>query len=166
MRQWSAVRPISGMIVERILTRRYPELARVQRSCHSCRFENGKLVPCGHCSKCQGVLLFLLANHVDPSVMEYKPKDVVDLPGRILKGELRLDEDEREHSIFLAGLPGLVGRECSHVETIHLNKSTSDIELVPTRFRGSLIKIMREYTKGFTVLDGDSWRPVDPPQAV
>jgi hypothetical protein len=161
MRQWSAVRPISGMIVERVLTSRYPELARVQRSCHSCRFEKGKIVPCGHCSKCQGVLLFLLANQMDPSIMEYRKEDVIALPERVAKGALRLDEDEREHSIFLSKLPSLVGKEHSHVETIHVHKPTSDIELVPARFRIPLLKIMMEYTKGFTKLEGDSWVPVN-----
>lgn len=164
MRQWSAVRPISGMIVERVLTKRYPELAKVQRSCHSCHFEKGKIVPCGQCSKCQGVLLFLLANQVDPSIMEYHEKDKVALPKRVPEGKLRLDEDEREHSLFLSKLPGLAGKEYSHVETIHLNKPTSDIELVPARFRGPLLKIMKEYTKGFTKLEGDFWKPVDSPK--
>jgi hypothetical protein len=164
MQQWSAVRPISGLIVERVLAKRYPELARVQRSCHSCRFEKAKIVPCGQCSKCQGVLLFLLANQVDLSIMEFCAEDIIALPKRVAEGKLRLDEDEREHSIFLAKLPGLVGKEFSHIETIHLNKPTSDIELMPARFRGPLLKIMAEYTKGFTKLEEDSWKPVNFPK--
>jgi hypothetical protein len=164
MRQWSAVRPISGMIVERVLTKRYPELARVQRSCHSCRFQKGRIVPCGQCSKCQGVLLFLLANQVDPSIMAYRKEDVIALPERVAKGALRLDEDEREHSMFLSKLPGLVGKEHSHVETMHLYKPTSDIELIPARFRDSLLKIIMEYTRGFTKLEEDSWVAVDYPK--
>jgi len=163
MRQWSAVRPISGMIVERVLTKRYPELAKVQRSCHSCRFEKGQLLPCGQCSKCQGVLLFLLANHVDPSIMAYRKEDVLALPERVAKGALRLDEDEREHSMFLSKLSGFVGKEYSHIETMHLHELTSDIELVPARFRAPLLKILAEYTKGFTILEGDSWVPADSP---
>ncbi len=163
MRQWSAVRPISGMIVERVLAKRYPELAKVQRSCHSCRFEKGKIVPCGQCSKCQGVLLFLLANHVDPSVMAYRREDVAALPERVAEGALRLDVDEREHSIFLSKLPGLVGKEYSHIETMHLYKPTSDIALVPAHFRAALLKILGEYTKGFTKLEGDSWVPIAAP---
>ena len=136
MRQWSAVRTVSGLIVERVLTTRYPDLARVQRSCHSCRIVSGKIVPCGKCSKCQGVLLFLLANGVDPSIMGYRQEDVVALPARLAKGGLRLDEDERDHSIFLAKLePSLKGAEHFHVETIHLNKPTSDLGLMPERFR-------------------------------
>jgi len=163
-RQWSPVRPISGMIVERILTRRYPKLAKIQRSCHSCHFEKGKVVPCGRCSKCQGILLFLLANQMDPSIMEYRKEDVVALPNRITKGALRLDEDEREHSIFLSRLPGLFGKENPHVETIHLNKPTSDTELIPEHFRVPLLRIIAEYAKGFTKLEGNSWNPVDFPK--
>jgi len=159
MRQWSAVRSVSGMIVERILTSRYPEIARLQRSCHSCRFERGKIVPCGQCSKCQGVLLFLLANQVDPSIMEYRKEDVLALPKRLSRGALRLDEDEREHSLFLSNQLGLVGKEYCHIETIHLNKPTSDIELIPACFRAPLLKILEDYTKGFTKLEDNSWKP-------
>jgi len=90
--------------------------------------------------------------------MGYCREDILALPKRVLKGELRLDEDEREHSLFLSKLPGLIGKEYSHVETIHLNEPTSDIELIPARFRVPLLKIMAEYTKGFTKIEGDSWK--------
>jgi hypothetical protein len=163
MRQWSAVRTLSGLIVERILTKRYPKLASVQRSCHSCHFEKGEIVPCGSCSKCQGVLLFLLANKVDPAIMRYDKEAVLALPERASEGKLRLDEDEREHAIFLSQLPSLQGKKNPHVETIHLNKPTSDIELIPERFRIPLLRIVTEYTEGFTKLEGDFWIPVKSP---
>jgi len=165
LRQWSAVRPISGMIVERILARRYPNLAKLQRSCHSCHFEGDTLVPCGKCSKCLGVLLFLRANNVDPSIMGYRKKDVSALPSRLAKGGLRLDEDEREHATFLASKvePSLKGTEHAHVETVHIHKSTGDLELVPARFRASLLKIIMEYTNGLTTLEKNSWIPAAQP---
>jgi hypothetical protein len=160
MRQWSAVRTISGMIVERILTKRYPSLARVQRSCHSCRFEKGTIVPCGKCSKCEGVLLFLLANQVDPSIMGYYEEDVRILASRIAKGGLRLDEDEREHSIYLAKLDTQIkGEKHSHIETIHINEPTSDPGLIPPQFRKKLVNIIKIYTEGFMRLEKDSWVP-------
>jgi hypothetical protein len=31
------------------------------------------------------------------------------------------------------------------------------LELVPARFRKGLLKIIKQYTKGFTKLDRDSW---------
>jgi hypothetical protein len=161
LRQWSAVRSISGMIVERILARRYPKLAKVQRSCHSCHFEDNNLVPCGECSKCLGVLLFLRANNVDPSIMDYRKKDVADLPSRLAEGVLRLDEDERGHAAFLASKfePSLKGTAHAHVETIHLHKATGDLELVPAHFRAALLKIIIEYTNGFSKLEKDTWVP-------
>jgi hypothetical protein len=96
--------------------------------------------------------------------MEYRKEDVNALSKRVAKEALRLDEDEREHSIFLSKLPGVVGKEHSHIETIHLNKPTSDIGLIPERFRIPLLKIMTEYTKGFSKLEGDSWLTANSPK--
>jgi hypothetical protein len=163
MRQWSAVRTISGMIVERILTSRYPEMARLQRSCHSCRFVHDDLLPCGKCSKCQGVLLFLLANNVNPSIMGYREADVSTLPARIAEGNLRLDEDEKNYALFLAKLLPNLNPETLHIETIHLNKSTSDLQLLPSHFRKPLLEILMKYTKGFSALKGESWVDVSAP---
>jgi len=164
MRQWSAVRSISGMIVERILTHRYPELARVQRSCHSCRFNQVDLLPCGTCSKCQGILLFLLANNVDPSIMGYSDEDILSLPDRIGEGNLRLDEDEKEYALFLAKLlPNLKNQKTRHIETIHINKPTSDLQLLPARFRLPVLRILAKHTKGFSILKGESWVTVSSP---
>jgi hypothetical protein len=157
LRQWSAVRAISGMIVERILTSRYPKMARLQRSCHSCRFINGDFLPCGKCSKCQGVLLFLLANNVNPSIMGYSEADVAALPARVAEGNLRLDEDEKNYALFRSKLLPNLNHETLHIETIHFNKTTSDMQLLPSHFRKPLLKILMKYTKGFSALKGESW---------
>jgi len=166
MRQWSAVRTISGMIVERILTSRYSELARLQRSCHSCRFNHDTLLPCGKCSKCQGVLLFLLANNVAPSIMGYSEEDVSSLPSRIAEGNIRLDEDEKNYALFLAKFLPNLDQETLHIETIHLNKSTSDLQLLPAHFRAPILEILMKYTKGFSKLKGESWVAVSKPSSL
>lgn len=158
MYQWSAVRSISGLIVERILTSRYPDLAAVQRSCHSCRFEGGDILPCGKCSKCQGVLLFLLANGVDPSIMGYSNDDVSKLPSRINEGNLRLDEDEKNYALFLAKLVSkLIDPDSVHIDTIHFDKNTSDLNLIPAQFREGIINILLKYTKDSTILKDKKW---------
>jgi hypothetical protein len=165
MRQWSAVRPVSGLIVERILTKRYPEIAKFQRSCHSCHFQGRDTVPCGDCSKCLGIQLFLRANNVNPAIMGYGKKEIAAFPARLAKGGLRLDEDEREHAAFLANKydSSIKGTEHAHVETIHLHKDTADMQLVPKRYRVRLLKIMTDYTNGFTKLYNDVWVPTTEP---
>jgi hypothetical protein len=165
LRQWSAVRPVSGLIVERILTKRFPEIAKYQRSCHSCHFQGREIVPCGDCSKCLGIQLFLRANKVDSAIMGYSKNDADLFPKRFAKGGLRLDEDEREQAAFLAGKNdfAISGTEHPHVEAIHVFEETADMKLVPKRFRNKLLKMLMAYTNGFTALQNDKWVPTSKP---
>ncbi len=161
MRQWSAVRPISGLVVERILGRRFPHLAALQRSCHSCHFEKDGIAPCGRCSKCLGVLLFLSANGLDPELMNFSKGDILSFPKRVKDGKLRLDSDERDHAFYLASKHGIgcQGMEHPHIETMHVNPQTSDPNHVPRHFRKGLLDIIQEYTGGYSILDGENWIP-------
>ena len=157
--QWSAVRNISGLIVEKILVKRYPDLARYQRSCHSCHFEKNEIVPCGTCSKCMGVLLFLLANKTDPQIMNFKKEDIDNFSKRINPKNLRLDEDEKNHSFYIIGKKDNIPKvkPIGHVEKIHINKDTCDISFIPKHLRKEILDIIKNYTKGFCQLEKDNW---------
>jgi len=157
--QWSAVRNISGLIVERILVKRFSELARYQRSCHSCHFENSEIVPCGKCSKCMGVLLFLLANKSNPEIMNFKKEDVYSFLKQADLSILRLDQDEKDHSFFLLSetRKQKEGKYVDHVEKIHLNDTTCDIRLIPESFRNKIMKIIEKYTTGYSKLKDEKW---------
>jgi len=162
LKQWSAVRNISGLIVEKILVNRYPDLATHQRSCHSCHFENGNIVPCGTCSKCLGVLLFLLANKLDPTTLSFRKKDIIDFPKRVKESALRLDQDEKNQSLYLIyekeNIPKV--KPVAHVEQIHINKKTCDLSIIPNHLRKKLLKIIEQYTQGFCILENDIWKPI------
>ena len=159
MVQWSAVRNISGLIVERILVKRYENLAKLQRSCHSCHFEEKNIVPCGQCSKCLGVMLFLLANRANPKIMEFKDNHISNFKKIIEKTNLRLDQDEKDHSLALLGknLGISIGKFIDHVEKIHINSSTCHPEYIPKYFREKIMDIIAEYTKGYCILKEDKW---------
>jgi len=157
--QWSAVRNISGLIVERILIKRYPELARYQRSCHSCHFEKEEIVPCGICSKCMGVLLFLLANKADPKIMNFKKEDIEIFFKRVNLSNLRLDEDEKKQSFYLINDKGNIidVKPVDHVEKIHINNNTCDPNIIPEHLRYKLIDIIKKYTNGYCELKNEKW---------
>jgi hypothetical protein len=163
MVQWSALRNISGLIVERILSKRYSKLASLQRSCHSCHFEKDEVVPCGFCSKCIGVLLFLKANSVDPKIMKFKDKDIELFSKRINSNNLRLDEDEKNHSFYLIDAKNKApdAKPIDHVEKIHINKDSSDIELIPNNLRKHILDIIKEYTTGYCKLKNGNWDSLD-----
>jgi len=157
--QWSAVRNISGLIVERILVKRYPHLAKYQRSCHSCHFEKNEIIPCGKCSKCIGVLLFLFANKEDPKIMNYKNENVKNFPNWIDSSKLRLDEDEKNQSFYLIGTKGKIPevKPIDHVEKIHINSTTCDPCFIPGNLRNNLFEIIKQYTTGFCILKEEKW---------
>jgi len=162
IRQWSAMRNVSGLIVERILLSRYPHLAKHQRSCHSCHFEQKEIVPCGSCSKCLGILLFLLANDADPTLMNYKKEHIDSFANNITPSSLRLDQDEKDQSFFLlknkSPIPNV--RCVDHVEKIHLDPRTCDITMIPPHLRERLLGILEQYTTGYTKLEGEQWASV------
>lgn len=165
LRQWSPLRPISPLIVIRILFNRYPELARLQTSCHSTRIVNGVVKPCGVCFKCNGVMLMLLAEGVDPRVIRYEERHVATLPDRVLKGMLRLEESIVEHSLFKIAQRGLWSLQGArphwHVETIHFDSVNSPPDFVPDReLRLRVLGIFEKYTTGYTKLVGSSWVPL------
>jgi len=154
--QWSAVRSISGLIVEKILVKRYPKLARLQRSCHSCHFENNNIIPCGKCSKCMGVLLFLLANKVNPKIMNFKKENINSFLKQFDQSKFRLDHDEKNHSFYLIG-DNQNYKPVYHVEKIHINKTTCDPDLIPNHFKNNLMEIFKKYTKGYCELEKEEW---------
>lgn len=159
MRQWSALRTVSGLVVERILTDRYPEAAAHQRSCHSCHIEAGRIVPCGRCTKCLGVLLFLKANSIDPGMMGYGKADIEAFPERFAAAKLRLDPDELEHSKYLAGLGE---DQRPHAEGMHFYPETCDIGLVPDQFRPGLVEIIHFCARGGWGLVDGKWTQAHP----
>ncbi len=157
--QWSTVRNISGLIVERILVKRYPELAKHQRSCHSCHFEKEEIIPCGICSKCMGVLLFLLANKFDPQIMNFKKEDIDNFTERVNPSNLRLDEDEKNQSFYIIGKKGNIPNvePVDHVEKIHININTCDPNLIPNHLRDKLMDLINKYTNGNCELKNKEW---------
>jgi len=157
--QWSALRNISGLVGQNILVRRYPALAKTQRSCHSCHIKNDEVYPCGTCSKCLGILLYLLANDLDPILMKYRRKDIEYFYTNVGVSSLKLDMDEKDQSFFLLKQKGSVPKvKCvDHVEKIHVHASTCDPSFYPKQFRNGLLKILEEYTTGYCSLLNGEW---------
>ncbi len=161
LHQWSALRNISGLVDQKILFHRYPALAKQQRSCHSCHIKNGVVYPCGTCSKCLGILLYLLANDIDPTLMKYQQKDIEYFCKNVAVSSLKLDKDEKDQSFFLLkqqrSMPKI---KCvDHVEKIHVHSLTCDPHLYPKQFRDRLLKIIEEYTTGYCILKDGEWVP-------
>ncbi|WP_162509514.1 hypothetical protein [Thermogymnomonas acidicola] len=158
---WSALHPISGSVVEKILIHRYHDLYRLQRSCHSCHYENGDYVPCGRCSKCLGVMLFILSSGGDPREIGYGgDEDIGDLESRVRSTRMRLDPDELEYAVSSV-FHGRREEGLSHVDGIHLLDGEEEpFSYVDSAYRESIYRIVKQYTDGVYRLSGQSWERV------
>ena len=146
----SLVYPVTATIVERILIRRYPDIFVLQRSCHSCSSIDGKIIPCGKCSKCMGIIMLILGSGGDPGRIGYKKGDIEN--AKISSGKLRLDSDEIKYLYS-------VNKADSHVTGIHvLPIEDSPFSLLPKRIRQAVLPIFKQYTSGVYVLDNGSWK--------
>lgn len=154
--QWSAVYSVTGSIVERILIERYPDLFRLQRSCHSCRAADGEVLQCGKCTKCLGVMLFILAAGGKPELIGFSAENVSNITELGEFSRIRLDHDELETVLARGGRKG--GRIVEHVDGIHiLPWEEAELSGIPLEFRLKTQKILEKYTSGKFSLEGKNW---------
>lgn len=156
---WSAVYPINGSVEERILIQRYPGLFSLQRSCHSCRKVGDAIIPCGVCSKCLGILLFVLAAGGNPKLIGYREQHIQDLQKNLALTSLRLDRDELElmkRKVFHNDHSTV-----SHVEMVHIIPGESGpFSMIPEEFRGKIANIITPYTSGTCSVVQGKWKPI------
>lgn len=164
LKQWSPIRSITKLVVARVLSRRYPHLFKLAMSCHSPIYRGGRLVPCGRCFKDTGVILFLLANGVDPAVIGYDRRSYADLPRRILEHRYRIGEAELEHSAYLAnriwGLKLPRANPHPRIEMMLFDELSSHPDAIPyCEVREKIFDILEKYTTGYALFNGREWVP-------
>ena len=136
----SILYPVTATIVERMLVRRYHDIFLLQRSCHSCSIVQNRVIPCGKCSKCLGVIMLILAAGGKPEEIGYTESSI-DLAKRS-SGSLRLDTDEIK--FLYSGTA-----EDSHVTGIHvLPDEKGPLSHIASGIREKVLSIFRDYCKG------------------
>ena len=143
----------------------------MQTSCHSAHIENGEVLPCGRCFKCVGVLIFLLANNIDPRLIRYREDSIISLPERISKNMYRLDRSELEHSLYL--INKLMNYSLSpakphwYVETIRFDPYNSHFDNIPfSPIREKIYRVLEMYTQGYSLLKNGEWVQISRKEAL
>lgn len=176
LRQTSLLRTLSSLVIEDLLASRYPDLLRTQTSCHATHMveTRGEKIPapCGRCSKCLGVLLFLLAGGHDPTLLRYAKADVEKLGERVARTHVKVDQHEAEHAMWLAqknggfrfhGSPnGYEPREHPEVQAIKFHPEMSHRDAMPAELAREVYAIFAARTNGALEKKGDTWVPTTP----
>ncbi|TFG94626.1 MAG: creatininase family protein, partial [Calditrichales bacterium] len=74
--QFSILRPLSEMLILKILAKRYPHLHEHQVSCHAAHAKDDRIYPCGNCEKCRRIVGMLTAIGIDPARCGYSPEKI------------------------------------------------------------------------------------------
>jgi creatinine amidohydrolase/Fe(II)-dependent formamide hydrolase-like protein len=168
--QFSVLRPLSEILIETILAKRYPDLQGLQISCHAAGKVDDRVVPCGRCEKCHRIVGMLTAIDVDPQRCGYTAGQVADCLKRIAVQGVHQEAACAQHLLYLliqkkAVQPVADGRikarERSEVMRIRLDPDRSPVAAVPRDLRVPLYRIFSQYADGAVERIGRQWKPVD-----
>jgi creatinine amidohydrolase/Fe(II)-dependent formamide hydrolase-like protein len=99
--QFSLLRPLSEILIEKILVERYPDIQKLQVSCHSTHVENKKVYPCGVCEKCRRIISMLIALKADPNNCGYSKKHISKCLKELTTKGIRQEKPAIEHLYYL-----------------------------------------------------------------
>lgn len=164
--QFSVLRPLSELLIEKILTERYPELQRLQVSCHAAHIDGDKVHPCGRCEKCRRVVSMLSALSADPTRCGYTPAQIdsclAALPEKGVHQE-RSTAQQVLHMLVEKDLVQAVAPPPRHeVLALRFDSERSPHETVPADLRQPLYGIFLEHAEGAVERRGRQWLNTDP----
>ncbi|NER09090.1 hypothetical protein SAMN06265375_1011426 [Muriicola jejuensis] len=174
IRQYSVLRPLSELLILKILVKRYPGLQAQQVSCHAAHEENGRMLPCGNCEKCRRIIGMLMALEEDPRRCGYTDeqikKGLLALEKRGVK-QLGSDAAHLYHLLLSKGLLSdnehtrKLGREHREIVSLRFDRERSKLEDLPLHIREPLLEIYTKYSEGCVRLHDRKWHTFTPDKA-
>ena len=167
--QFSILRPMSELLILKILCERYPELQQHQLSCHAAHKGRDKIIPCGKCEKCRRIIAMLSAIGADPTRCGYAKSIIDDFFKHPKLGDLHQEVPAMEHLTAMLSQRGLIAGDnkiVSHTDhpeimKLRFHPKISPITSIPLDIREPLYKILIPYTGGTVRRSIGEWEDVD-----
>lgn len=169
--QFSVLRSLSELLIQKILVERYPDLQVHQVSCHAAHIEGQRVYPCGACEKCRRIIGMLVGLGKDPARCGFKDDQVA--LGLKMIGEHYLHHERalNEQLLHMLSAQGHItkesrlyknGRPHDEVFFLRFDAEKSPLDAVPTDIRQPLYKIFLEHAKGGKRRNGNLWMEFNP----
>jgi creatinine amidohydrolase/Fe(II)-dependent formamide hydrolase-like protein len=178
--QFSLLRPLSELLVEKILVERYPDLQRHQVSCHAASVKDERVVPCGRCEKCRRVVSMLVAIGGDPTRCGYSAEQIEPCLAAAEEQGLHQEEEAEEQLLWMLREQGRSPPRAAadaprstirargesmgpHPEVLALrfDDKRSPIQAVPNALRRPLYGVMLQHASGAVRKSGREWVAFD-----
>ena len=169
--QFSILRPLSELLIQKILVERYPDLQSLQVSCHASHKEGERVHPCGRCEKCRRIVSMLVALEADPSRCGYKEEQVAfclkNLPAKGINQEgpglQHLGFILKERGLLTeSSIGGVKPRRRPEIMKLRFDPEKSPVDDTPVDLRESLYWLYLEHSAGAVKRKGRVWIDFDP----
>jgi creatinine amidohydrolase/Fe(II)-dependent formamide hydrolase-like protein len=168
--QFSIIRQLSELLIEKILYERYPGLQAFQMSCHATHMDGERVRPCGRCEKCRRIVSMLVALGGNPSACGYTQAQIDQCLENVAKKGVHQESGGAQHLAFLLaqkGLmkkssPGMTIKEHPEIMKVRFDPEKSPMETVPLDIRKSTLSIFLNHAEGAVKRQGRVWMEYDP----
>ncbi len=168
--QFSMLRPLSEILIEKVLVERYPDLQRHQVSCHATHIDGDRVRPCGQCEKCRRIVGMLTALGADPGRCGYSLDQVDRCMGDLVSKGIHQEREGVEHlghmlksmGLLQGGdLGGVAPKERPEVMSLRFSEERSPLDVVPSKIRRAYIELLLQHSSGSVRRIGSRWKPFD-----
>ena len=168
--QFSILRPLSELLIEKILVERYPDLQRQQTSCHATHKDGERVYPCGHCEKCRRIVAMLVAIGAEPVQCGYSHSQIQECLEKLPHKMVSQEAAGSRHLFFLLeekglidtlGLPPKAVKKQPEILKIRFDSKGSPINSIPTDIRKPLFRIFLKHADGAVLRRGRGWEKVN-----
>jgi len=170
--QFSVLRPLSELLIEKILVKRYPHLQAHQTSCHATHKDDQRIKPCGKCEKCRRIVGMLIALKEDPKRCGYTDAQIKACLSALFKqGVYTQASAESGHLFYMLSQienvqtrndGGQPPKAYPEIMQLRFDPKVSPIDGIPSDLRLDLYRILIEYTQGAVERKITQWQPIDP----
>jgi hypothetical protein len=173
--QFSLVRCLSELLVQKTLAERYPDLFEHQISCHAAHVEGDRVRPCGRCEKCRRVVGMLTAFGIDPTICGYSDGQVAECLAALAAGGVNQETHGAQHlahllsqrSLLVGDATGLPRpRPRPEVLKLRFDPDRSPWDEVPAQVRQQVLGILLQHSDGAVKRVGRTWVEFDPLEQV
>jgi hypothetical protein len=155
--QFSVLRPLSELLIEKTLVERYPDLQRHQTSCHATHKEGERVYPCGRCEKCRRIVAMLKACGADPVDCGYTPSQIQECLKKLPQKGVSQEAAGARHLFFMLAqkrlidaneLPPKAVKAHPEILKLRIDAKSSPINAIPTDLRKPLFRIFLKHCDG------------------
>ena len=166
--QFSLLRQMSELLIQKTLAERYPSLLEHQVSCHAAHIENERTLPCGRCEKCRRIVGMLVATGSDPRACGYTDDQVERCLKALAAEGVHQEKAGAQQLLWMLHERGALPsgtkpnkrvRERKEILKLRFDSEASPPQTVPPDLQGPLYTILLQHADEAVEKSGWIWNP-------